>query len=331
MKRTVLCIFTFIFILLVFCTFVSPKAQEEMMTLVEIKRTDPNSPLNTNVGEIAVEWKTSERLLYNIAEGTGWETGQRIAAVPSRYYFDYGSYMAIGPYNDYRYIYTASRDPVPGDRVKAVKVRYGNDTYLLWHPETLGELNPLSNSMTLLNRTENTALIACRNGGNPYFEHNMWYTFTVNKVGEEVRIYSLNDVQTFCQALPWVAAVFTALICSIVLWAGTFRLSKKQCSKWVYVGNICGIGALLTAVPLLTECFDLPASLLPKESILDISHYVGEFQRITASMATLGDASVQDWLTQAAVSCALIIGLSILLTVAILIAESRLCHKMEKN
>ena len=197
MKRRVLCIFSFLLILVVFGTLISPFAQEEMVTLVETKRTDKSSPLNTNVGEIAIDWPTSERMLYTIVAGSGWEAGQRIAAVPSRYYNDYGTYIAIGPYNDYRYIYTASRDPVPGDRVKAVRIKYGNDTYLLWHPETLGELDKLSNAMTLLNRTENTALITCRNSANPYFEHNMWYTFTTNGVGEEVRIYSLKDVQTF--------------------------------------------------------------------------------------------------------------------------------------
>lgn len=327
MKRTVLCIFSFIFIVVVFCTLVSPKAQEEMITLVEAKKTDKNSPLNTNVGEIAIAWRTSERMLYTIVDGSGWETGQRIATVPSYYYNDYGTYLAIGPYTEYRYIYTASRDPVAGDRVKSVKVRYGNDTYLLWHPETVGQLDKLSNSMTLLAKGENTALIACRNGATPYFEHNMWYTFVRNNVGEEVRVYSLNDVKTFCEALPWVAAVFTALLCSIVLWAGTFILSKKERSKWVYVGNIAGIAALLGAVPVLCEYFDLPVSLMPKESILDISHYVGEFQRITASMAALGETSVEFWLTQAITASLLVALISILLTAGILLAEHLLSRK----
>ena len=331
MKRIVLCIFSFLLILLVFCTMVSPKAQEEMMTLVETKKTDKDSPLNTSVGEIAVQWNTSERLLYTIVDGTGWETGKRIATVPSRYYNDYGSYMVIGPYSDYRYIYTASRDPVAGDTVKAVKVRYGMDTYLLWHPETLGELDKLSNAMTLLNRTENTALIACRNGANPYFEHNMWYTFTVNKVGKEVRIYSLNDVQTFCRALPWVAAIFTGLLCSILLWAGTFLLTGKGRRRWLTLGNVGLVAVFLGAIPVLSNQFNLPASLMPPSAILDISHYVGEMQRVVSSAAALGENGPQSWLSQAAVSCALIIGLSILLTVALLIAESRLCHKMEKN
>ncbi len=328
MKRTVLCIFSLIFIVVVFCTLISPKAQEEMITLVEAKKTDKNSPLNTNVGEIAIAWKTSERMLYTIVDGSGWETGQRIATVPSHYYYDYGTYLAIGPYTEYRYIYTASRDPVAGDRVKSVKVRYGNDTYLLWHPETVGELDKLSNSMTLLAKGENTALIACRNGGNPYFEHNMWYTFVRNNVGEEVRVYSLNDVKTFCEDLPWITAIFTALLCSLILWGGTCILTGKDgCGKWAWMGNTLLICVLLGAVPILCNFFDLPASLMPKEAILDIPHYVGEFQRITQSMAALGDYSVQGWLNQATTISALIAGGSILLTAGVLVAENILCRR----
>ena len=321
MKRKVLCIFSFLLILVVFGTLISPFAQEEMVTLVETKRTDKSSPLNTNVGEIAIDWQTSERMLYTIVAGSGWEAGQRIAAVPSRYYNDYGTYIAIGPYSDYRYIYTASRDPVPGDRVKSVKIKYGNDTYLLWHPETLGELNKLSNAMTLLNRTENTALITCRNSANPYFEHNMWYTFTANGVGEEVRIYSLRDTQTFMEALPWIAGVFTALLCSIALWAGTFVLTRKEGRKWVWLCNGGLIALCLGAVPMLCQCFDLPASLMPKENILDISHYITTFQRITSSMEALADPSVQGWLDRAATTSAWIAGGSLLMTMAILVAE----------
>ncbi len=331
MKRKTLGVFSLLLILLVFCTFIAPKAQEEMMTLVETKRTEKNSPMNTNVGEIAIEWRTSERMLYNIVEGSGWERGQRIAEVSPLYYNDYGSYATIGPYSDYRYIYTASRDPVAGDTVRAVKVKYKNDIYLLWHPETVGDLSKLSNSMKLLAKGENVALISTWNGQYPYFEHNMWFNFR-KTVGEEVRVYSLNDTKTFCQALPWIAGVLSVLLCSIVLWAGTCLLTRKEGrSKWIRMGNTALVGLLLCAVPILLEQFDLPASFMPRKVILDIPHYAEELQRITAAMASMGDTTVQTWLSQAAVSCALIIGLSILLTVALLIAESRLCHKMEKN
>ena len=231
MKRTVLCIFSFLLILLLFCTLVSPKAQEEMITLVEAKRTEKNSPQNTNVGGIAIEWKTSERMLYSIVDGSGWESGLRIAEVPPRYYNDYGTYAAIGPYSDYRYIYSASRDPVAGSTVRSVKIKYGKDNYLLWHPESIGELDKLSNSMELLAKGENAALIYCWNGAFPYFEHNMWYTFR-GSVGDDVRIYSLHDAENFCLALPWITAVFAALLCCLILWGGTCALTRKEnCKK----------------------------------------------------------------------------------------------------
>lgn len=330
MKRSVLQVFSLILILLVFCTLLSPKAQEEMVTLVQAKRTDKNSPQNTNVGEIAIEWKTADRMLYSIVDGSGWESGQRIAEVSPRYYNDYGTYAAIGPYSDYRYIYSASRDPVADGTVCSVKIKYGKDNYLLWHPESVGELDKLSNSMELLAKGENVALIYCWNGASPYFEHNMWYTFR-NTVGREVRVYSMNDTKTFCEALPWVAAVFTALLCSILLWAGTCFVTRKEGhKKWMWIGNISLIGVFLGAVPVLCEFFDLPASLMPKEFILDIPHYIETFRRITASMAALGDYSVHGWLTQAAIASFLIAGISVLLTSGILLAEHLLSRRKEK-
>ena len=330
MKRKVLCVFSLILILLVFCTLVSPKALEEMMTLVEAKRTEKESPLNTNVGAIAYQWRNTDDILFNIVDGTGWETGLRIAEIPSYYFNDYGSYGTIGPYSDYRYIYTASREPVAGDTVKAVKVTYGMDTYLLWHPETVEDLTVLSNAMELLAKGENAALISTWNGASPYFEHNMWYNFK-KTAGEDVRIYSLNDTRAFAEALPWVAAIFTSLLCSILLWAGTFLLTRKRSSKWLWLSN-CGITAvLLGAVPVLCSRFDLPASLMPPSSILDISHYTAELGRIISSAAALGEYGPQSWFARAGILSGILAGAAILLTLGILLAESRLCPKNKEG
>lgn len=326
MKRKVLCFFSLLLILLVFFTFLSPKVTEEMATLVEAKSVDGKGMYNTGIGGIAVQWNTSDVKLFSIVEGEGWESGSRIAEISPRFYTNYGGHVELGPGMAFRYVYTASRDPVAGDAVRVVKVTYGDDKYLLWHPERIGDLSRLSNSMELLAQGENTALISTWHGAKPYFEHNMWYNFK-DTFGKDVRIYSLNDVKTFCEALPWVAAVFTALLCSIVLWAGTFILSRKECSKWVRMGNVGLIAVLLCAIPVLLGQFDLPASLMPPEFILDIPHYVEEFQRITQSMASMGDYTVQTWLNQAATASLLVALIGILLTAGILLAEHLLSRR----
>jgi hypothetical protein len=187
----------------------------------------------------------------------------------------------------------------------------------------------LPNSITVIARGENVAHVRSRNAANPYFEHNMWFTFK-DMVGKEVRVYSLRDVESFANALPWVAAIFSALLCSILLWAGTFLLTRKGSNKWIWLGNTGLTAALLGAIPLLCDQFNLPASLMPPTSILDISHYAGELQRVTAAMETIGNNTVRSWYSQAATLSALVAAVSILLTVGVVLAERYFCSRIKE-
>ena len=69
---------------------------------------------------------------------------------------------------------------------------------------------------------------------------------------------------------------------------------------------------------------------MPQESILDIPHYIETFHRITASMDSMGDPTVQDWLSQASTSCKTITGLSVAMISAIVTVEGILCHRRSK-
>ena len=327
MKRTVLCIFSLLLILLVFCTMISPKAAQEMETLVVAKRTE--SKMNTSIGDMSLRWEHGQDMIYTLTEGTGWETGLRIAEMPRRAYTWYDGAATIGPGVEYLYIYSASRPPVAGGTVRSVKVKYGNDEYLIWHPETLGDFDKLPNSITVIARGENVAHVRSRNAANPYFEHNMWFTFK-DMVGKEVRVYSLRDVESFAKALPWAVAIFSALLCSILLWAGTFLLTRKGSNKWIWLGNTGLTAALLGAIPLLCDQFNLPASLMPPTSILDISHYAGELQRVITAMKTIGNSAVRSWYSQAATLSALVAAVSILLTVGVVLAERYFCSRIKE-
>ena len=72
--------------------------------------------------------------------------------------------------------------------------------------------------------------------------------------------------------------------------------------------NVLLIGALFACLPKLLGQFDLPASLMPPTSILDISYYAELFGRILSSMEALGDPRVQEWLARGAAGSALILG-----------------------
>lgn len=331
MKRKVLCFFSFLLILLVFFTAAGPKVEDEMNTLAVARKGEGKGNRNFNVGNIAILWENSNDRLFNIVEGDGWESGLRLAEIPSAYFDRYESHVELGAGTEYWYVYSASREPVLGGAVSVVETERGEDTYLIWHPESISNLDGLPNSMDVIAHEGNAALISNWGATFPFFEHDIWYTLK-GKAGNELRIYSLHDVWQFAQALPWIVGVIAALFCSIILWGASWMLSGKiGCRKRTLVINTLLIVVLLSSLPLLLDQFDLPASLMPQESILDIPHYTVTFNRITTSMDTMDDPTVRNWLTQALNTCRVVTGLSVAITGAIVTVEGILCHRRSKE
>ena len=326
MKKNVLRLFSLLLIFLVFFTLVSPKVEEEMATLVDAKiRKDTGR--NIGISNIAIIWPESKDVLFNIIEGTGWESGLRIAEIPS-IYFDRGeAHITLGPGKEYWYIYSASREPVAGSAVVPVEISTVADTYLLWHPDSIQNLMIPAGAMELLDTAQNAALIKHDKASAPFFEHNIWYILK-NQSGEEIRIYSLNDVRQFTEALPWIAGVLAALLASIFLWAGLWKVGRHQGAIVLRLLLIAGAMAMTL---WMLEQFDLPASLMPRENILDMPHYLAEFRRITASMDALGDSAVKNWLTKAAAKSCAIVALSLLPEVVLQLAEGMIRRAGEKK
>ena len=318
MKKNVLRIFSLLLIFLVFFTLVSPKVEEEMATLVDAKFRE-NTGRNIGISNIAVIWPESKDVLFNIIEGTGWEGGLRIAEIPSTY-FDRGeAHITLGPGKEYWYIYSASREPVAGGAVVPVDIGTVADTYLLWHPDSIQNLILPAGAMELLDTTKNAALVRHDKASAPFFEHNIWYILK-NQAGEQIRIYSLNDVRQFTQSLPWIAGVLAALLASIILWTGLWKEGRHQ---GAIVLRLLLIAGAMAMIPWILGQFDLPASLMPKEIMLDIPHYLAEFRRITTAMDDLGDPTVRNLLMQSAVISAAVLAGTALLTYGVRLAEHK--------
>lgn len=320
MKKHVLRFFSLVLILLIFCTIVSPKVEEEMATLVEARHAKPSSANNLSIRNIAVIWQGSDDALYCITEGTGWESGLRITEIPSTY-FDRGiSHISLGTGKEYWYIYSASRQPVAGDAIMEVEVKKGADIYLLWTPGTFGTIDFGPSALEILAAGDNAALIRNPSSQYPFFEHNAWFILR-EKLGDDLRIYSMHDVEQMARTLPWVAAVFAVLLCAVILWSSFWKEGR---SKAMIAVNVLLIGALFACLPKLLGQFDLPASLMPPTSILDISYYAELFDRILSSMDALGDPRVQEWLTRGAAGSALILGAGALAAVLIVVIEEKI-------
>lgn len=334
MKRNGLCFFSFLLILLVFFTLVSPKVEEEMYTLVDARTTEGKGKYNTTIGNIALEWKNSDDTLFRLVEGTGWESGLRIAEIPSEYLERFERHVELGAGTAYWYVYSASRDPILGSAVRVVETEQGEDTYLLWHPESISHLDMLPNSMELISKSDHAAIVSSRRATFPFFEHTVWYSLC-DSIGKDLRIYSIHDTRQFIEAFPWIAGLAAILVCSLVLlWTNWHLAKKSNCTPVVLAVNTALITTLLASLPLLLLQFDLPASLMPKEYILDFSHYIETFRRILSSMENMGNHSVQLELLRSGLCSISVFGLGILLTGGLCAGEHALCRyhgKYEKS
>ena len=75
----------------------------------------------------------------------------------------------------------------------------------------------------------------------------------------------------------------------------------------------------------------MPASLMPKESILDISHYLQTFERIFSSMKDLGSDMLQGTLSMAMFTCTVVLALALLLTALLIAVETLICWHLHKK
>ena len=58
------------------------------------------------------------------------------------------------------------------------------------------------------------------------------------------------------------------------------------------------MGFLIISLPWMLDRFDLPASLMPREYILDLSHYAQAIGRLLASADKMGVSTVRGWFSR---------------------------------
>ena len=323
--------FSFLLLLLVFCTLLAPKVEEEMATLVDARKKADKTGRGVTVGSNVVEWKNTDDRLFILVEGNGWESGLRISEIPSKYFDDSYGRIVLAPGMTYWYIHSATREPVAGDPVRVVETKQGEDVYLFWHPEGITDLSHMTNVMQVEARAGNAALIRVRGATFPFCEHNLWYRFQ-SSMGREICIYSLHDIQQFAEALPWIARTAAVLLCGLILLGGSWLLSGRTGGrKAVWAVNLLLIAALLPTLLWLLRQFDLPASLMPRESILDLAHYRETFTRIVGAMDAMDDHSVREALERAGTDCALSVGLGVLVPAAVVTVEGLLCKRRARK
>lgn len=325
-KRRVLCIFSLVAYLLLFCTIFAPMSQREMSVLVTVKQLDGSTKHNVNLSVYCYQWGDKEGL-FQVVEGTGWNTGDRIAEIPSQYYrvnTGYFNDITLHPGVPYAVIQSATKTPNEGDPVQVVEpMQSRGEQLILYAPEGYIQTTPLQNNFTIAQQGENGILLDSMYLNMPFFEHTIRQSLSSRFAANEMRIYSYSEAESFLRQLPLIALLSGLLLAGVTLWAGTCLLTKRLSSPALALLNAALAGISLVLMLPVANAIDLPASLMPPSNILDIRHYCSEFSNIFAAMNSFGNQNLQNLSNRMLILSAVIVLSFVIAVIAIVLLERK--------
>lgn len=337
MKRKVVCIFSLILFFLIFCTLLTPSIQREMRTLIQVKGVHEALKMyNHPIPKIALSWPDGAKL-YQVIEGKGWNTGLRIEEVPEMSYhmvvnenFITGEKTVWGaeiyPGKNFDIVLMASRQPAVGDAITEIKeFAEREDTYIICYPQGAEDLNAYPNSFTPIAQTEKVLLVKPTKAYTPYFEQQTLNSLT-EMGAKELRAYSTADAKQFYEMMPLVALLAACLMLGVMLWGYSCVLVKRGDRPLLLWRNVALGAGLLCVVPIIANRIDLPASLLPRDSILNIGHYRTQFRQIFSALESVGSDLLLQERSQCLRSCGWILAASLLVMIVLVVLD-RVCKR----
>lgn len=330
MKKRVLCFFSLILYLLTACGLLSQKIEAEMATQVLLSlRTAAGSLSPTSQPLRVLFTDEGDDHLYEVVDGTGWNSGLRIREIPEGFWtigYAIGPYVAIPGGRDYRFVESASRQPPEGKLARIIEeFEITDDRYLLLFPEGVPESMALPENTAVIAQSRNALLLDVPNAELPFFEHRA--KTLSDTLGAAERVFSLTETEQFLTALPAIALTALLLASALILWAFSCLLSiRPEQHKGLIWFNAALILASLYALLRVLGSFDLPASLLPARNILDWQHYADTLSLIFGTLETFAD-NAQGLLTlkaQAFAQSAQILQWGFLATLALVLTEALL-------
>ena len=287
MKKQALCFGSLILYILIACTIVSAWIEATMMTQVE------QGPVNTKAAHEAVTRELPLRSLfadqeglhlYEIYDGTGWESGKRIREVSG--WSLTGECVSISGFPDTAYVFSATRQPRAGEKVSLLESQErGDDTYLLIFGGELPKDAQLPLEAVGFEAKGNAALMEMRSFPVPFMEQRAKTASELTVFAE--RIFSLGDTEQFLNQLPRIAGGAAVLLAGLVFLIAAWRMPKAGLLR-------CMNGALaalcLCLLPGTLSKILLPGSLLPEENIFALSHYRTALDAVFNGLAAFPDA-----------------------------------------
>lgn len=297
MKKYVLHCFSLILGVLIVCTVLSGQIGERMTLRVEPRQIRGSRMGEVKLGLDILFWDEQGCHLYEIVEGSGWQSGLRVQEISPDYYSIVYSceleqkMVRIPGGKDLTLIQFASRQPKDGEAVELVeKMENVPDQYLIVYrdasqmPETQGR------ELCVDAQGESALLVSVENGCCPFLEE--WAGGTLEELSAAAgHVYSMTDARQFFEQIPGIAALAAVLMGCVTLWLCCgFLLRRAYENRYILWLNAAAGVVLLCLIPALAGQVELPISLLPSENILDLGYYAQETEIILSTLEAVGQS-----------------------------------------
>lgn len=330
MKRRSLCVICLMLYILISCTILSLKIEKEMLTQVEVLKVKGVGMWGQSVSipQTALFEDVQGRHLYEVIEGSGWESGLRVREIPRDDYEldnEKGTIRLPGG-SDYCFITTASRQPVVGELVEIIESKDAeliSDAFLFVYPQGVPEDLLVTDGLSVKEQSEKAVLASTENTTTYFFEHKQMGEHQAMK-GCDWRIFSQKTVRDFWEQIPLVVLLVVLLLAVTVSWVFscivcTFTDHPKRLLAIIGAISV----ASLAAICVILSYTDLPSAMLPDTNILNIRHYWGEFEIMLSGLETLPSALQEFSVVKTAVfnHCAVIVAIGLVLTGIVAVGE----------
>lgn len=337
MKRKSLCAFCLILWVLIVCSILSYRVEEWMKPWID-KVTYSN---DAETGEQylpldALIYEEDRPVLYEIVEGTGWESGKQARAVFEGDYVIFPDRIVLNVTYGYPYLHYASKAFRDLDAVNLIAEprERADDSWLLIRPPEILQAERFPNTIVPEAQSKDALLLSVTSAKQPFIPDGAKKEILFRQPDapeqdqSDWEVYSLAEVRKLLTALPSLAVLLAGMIFSVGLWVLSCFLSKNARQNRAGLLSNLGICAvLLAALPFFLKTVELPSSLLPKMNILDVAHYQTEFREIFANLTDLANAgsptaaAVLESANQAKLLCIGIVLLGVVLLAAVIFAE----------
>lgn len=329
MKKRIGYLCMFLAFLLIGCTFLSRRVEKLMMTQAVVKHFEGS---NITIPEKAL----FDLVLYDAEEGLGWNTGLRASEVPPTAYERMSDGSLMMDYGTIDVIYTASRVPVPGERVNRIQTdKKGNrdtvqDLYLAIYSNGVPAKHDIPEELSLVKRNENVMLLDAEESPVPFMEHEAKGRFD-QILGLEWRIYSMTDLEQLAGSLPLIALAAVLAVIPLALFLLGLCLPPPDAGKDPVLLLQLGVGiSFLAGFIGVLYAIRLPASLMPVDMVFQWDHYTYHVQTALNALELLEEPGLAQLLVQSRTSAILIL-VSGGFMLAVLLTLSVVLHKRQNN